>query len=69
MRRTSLVIISLLLCIALSVPALAAGELDAFQRTANDAASLRQYTASSLECLRKCARTLESIPVMQEELQ
>ena len=33
MRRTSLVIISLLLCIALSVPALAAGELDAFQRT------------------------------------
>ncbi len=33
------------------------------------AAPLRQYTASSLECLRKCARTLESIPVMQEELQ
>ena len=28
MRRTSLVIVSLLLCIALSVPALAAGELD-----------------------------------------
>ena len=32
------------------------------------AASLRQYTASSLECLRQCARTLESIPVIQEEL-
>lgn len=32
------------------------------------AASLRQYTASSLECLRQCARTLEAIPVMQEEL-
>ena len=32
------------------------------------AASLRQYTASSLECLRQCARTIESIPVMQEEL-
>ena len=32
------------------------------------AASLRQYTASSLECLRQCARTLGSIPVMQEEL-
>lgn len=32
------------------------------------AASLRQYTVSSLECLRHCARTLESIPVVQEEL-
>lgn len=32
------------------------------------AASLRQYTASSMECLRQCARTLEAIPVMQEEL-
>ena len=32
------------------------------------AASLRQYTASSLKCLRQCARTLEAIPVMQEEL-
>jgi len=32
------------------------------------AASLRQYTASSLECLRQCTRTMESIPVMQEEL-
>lgn len=32
------------------------------------AASLRQYTASSVECLKQCARTLEAIPVMQEEL-
>lgn len=32
------------------------------------AASLRQYTASSLECLKQCARTMESIPVIQEEL-
>ncbi|MDE7326047.1 MAG: tyrosine-type recombinase/integrase [Lachnospiraceae bacterium] len=30
--------------------------------------SLRQYTASSLDGLKQCARTLESIPVMQEEL-
>lgn len=30
--------------------------------------SLRQYTASSLECLKQCARTMEDIPVMQEEL-
>lgn len=30
--------------------------------------SLRQYTASSLECLKQCARTMESIPVMQEEI-
>lgn len=30
--------------------------------------SLRQYTASSLECLKQCARTMEAIPVMQEEL-
>ncbi len=30
--------------------------------------SLRQYTASSLDCLKQCARTLDSIPVMQEEL-
>ena len=47
MRRTSLVIISLLLCIALSVPALAAGELDAFQRTANDAAAFSDVPAGS----------------------
>ena len=32
------------------------------------AASLRQYTASSMERLRQCARTLEAIPVMQEAL-
>lgn len=32
------------------------------------AASLRQYTASSVECLKQCARTLEAIPMMQEEL-
>ena len=30
--------------------------------------SLRQYTASSLECLKQCTRTMEAIPVMQEEL-
>lgn len=30
--------------------------------------SLRQYTASSLECLKQCARTMVAIPVMQEEL-
>lgn len=30
--------------------------------------SLRQYTASSLDFLKQCARTLEPIPVMQEEL-
>lgn len=30
--------------------------------------SLRQYTVSSLDFLKQCARTLESIPVMQEEL-
>lgn len=30
--------------------------------------SLRQYTASSLECLKQCARTMEDILVMQEEL-
>lgn len=30
--------------------------------------SLRQYTASSLECLKQCARTMDAIPVMQEEL-
>lgn len=30
--------------------------------------SLRQYTASSLECLKQCARTMESIPVTQAEL-
>lgn len=47
MRRTSLVIVSLLLCIALSVPALAAGELDAFQRTANDAAAFSDVPAGS----------------------
>ena len=47
MRRTSLVIISLLLCIALSVPALAAGELDAFQRTANAPAAFSDVPAGS----------------------
>lgn len=30
--------------------------------------SLRQYTTSSLECLKQCARTMEAIPVTQEEL-
>lgn len=30
--------------------------------------SLRQYTASSLKCLKQCAGTIASIPVMQEEL-
>ncbi len=30
--------------------------------------SLRQYTASSLEFLKQCARTLNNIPIMQEEL-
>jgi len=30
--------------------------------------SLRQYTASSLNCLKQCARTMASIPVVQEEL-
>jgi len=39
---------------------------DVLGHTSTD--SLRQYTASSLECLKQCARTLESIPVTQEEL-
>ena len=30
--------------------------------------SLRQYTASSLKCLKQCAGTISSIPVIQEEL-
>ena len=47
MRKIRFVLLSLFLCIALSVPALAAGELDAFQRTANDAAAFSDVPAGS----------------------
>ena len=47
MRRILLVIVSLLLCISLSIPALAASELDAFQRTTNDAAAFSDVPAGS----------------------
>lgn len=47
MRRTLLVVLSLLLCAALSGSVLAAGELDAFQRTTNDAAAFSDVPAGS----------------------